>query len=89
MATRLMPSPPGSVTLAGCLRQSVSGRPTAFGWQPTNAAANIRDQGAVAASTIEVLRTESIGGGGFAAEGAVRLPIRASGAAGSISHRLF
>jgi hypothetical protein len=29
-----------------------------------------------------VLRTESIGGGGFAAEGALRLPIRAVGAAG-------
>ena len=30
-----------------------------------------------------------VGGGGFAAEGALRLPIRASGAAGSKSHRLF
>ena len=47
--------------------------------QPTNAAANIWNQRAVAASTIEVLRTESIGGGGgFAAEGALRLPIRAA-----------
>jgi hypothetical protein len=34
-------------------------RPTAFGWQPWDAAANIMDQRAVAASTIEVLRTES------------------------------
>jgi hypothetical protein len=49
-----------------------------------DAAANIRDQHAVAAATIEARqgRAAMVGGGGFAAEGALRLPIRASGAAG-------
>ena len=43
-----------------------------------------RDQRAVAASTIEARqgRAGMVGGGGFAAEGALRLPIRAVGAAG-------
>ena len=43
--------------------------------QPLDAAANIRDQRAVAAATIEARqgRAGMVGGGGFAAEGALRL----------------
>jgi len=50
-----------------------------------------RDQRAVAASTIEARRGRAgmVGGGGFAAEGALRLPIRAGRAAGSKEWSFF